>query len=101
MEDIPYAFVVRSLMYVQTCTRTNITFVVGILGRYQSNPRLDHWKTAKKVLLYLQGTKNHMLTYRKYDHLEVNGYIDSNFVSCMDTRKYAFGFVRGERKTNK
>ena len=41
MEGIPYASAVGSLMYVQTCTRPDISFAVGMLGRYQSNPRLD------------------------------------------------------------
>ena len=52
------------LMYAQVCTRPNITFAVGMLGRYQSDPRLDHWKAVKKVLKYLQGTKDYMLMYR-------------------------------------
>jgi len=34
MENIPYAFVVGSLMYAQTCTRLDISFVVGMFGRY-------------------------------------------------------------------
>jgi len=93
MENIPYAFVVGSLMYAQTCTRLDISFAVGMLGRYQSNPGLEYWKAAKKVLRYLQGTKNHMLTYRKFDHLEVIGYIDSYFASCVDTRKSTFGYM--------
>ncbi|XP_074266382.1 secreted RxLR effector protein 161-like [Silene latifolia] len=73
MERIPYAFVVGSLNYVQTCTRPDISFAVGMLGRYQSNPG---WTTEshKKVLRYLQGTKELMLTYRTSDHLEVIGY---------------------------
>ena len=70
-----------------------LVFTVGMLDRYQSNPRLEHWKVVKKILRYLQGIKNHMLTFRKSDHLEVIGYIDSNFVSCMDTRKSIFGYV--------
>ena len=53
MENIPYAFVVGSLMYAQTCTRPDISFIVGMLGRYQSDLGLDHWKAAKKVLSYL------------------------------------------------
>ena len=61
MENIPYASIVGSLMYAQTCTRPDISFAVGMLGRYQSNPRFDHWKAAKKVLRYLQGTKDHIL----------------------------------------
>ena len=93
MENIPYASVVGILMYAQTCTRSNISFAVGMLGRYQSNPGLEHWKAAKKVLRYLQGTKNHMLTYKKSDHLEMTGYTDSDFVGCVDTRKSTFGYV--------
>jgi len=42
MENIPYAFVVWSLMYAQTCTRPDISFAVGMLGRYQSNLVLEH-----------------------------------------------------------
>ena len=42
MRNIPYASVVGSLMYAQTCTRPDISFAVGMLGRYQSNPGLDH-----------------------------------------------------------
>ena len=49
MKNIPYASAFGSLMYVQVCTRPDITFDVGMLGRYQSNPIIDHWKAAKKV----------------------------------------------------
>ena len=79
MENIPHASIVGSLMYAQTCARPDISFAVGMLGRYQSNPGLDHWKDAKKVLRYLQGTKDHMLTYKRSNHLEVIGYTDSDF----------------------
>jgi len=34
MEDIPYASVVGSLMYAQTCTRPDISVAIGMLGRY-------------------------------------------------------------------
>jgi len=34
-----------------------------------------------------------MLTYRKYDHLEVIGYTNSDFAGCMDTRKFTFDYV--------
>lgn len=42
MKNIPYAFVVGSIMYAQVCTRPDIAFIVGMLGRYQINPGLDH-----------------------------------------------------------
>ncbi|KAK6128152.1 hypothetical protein DH2020_038105 [Rehmannia glutinosa] len=64
-----------------------------MLGRYQSNPGMDHWKAAKKVLRYLQGTKDHMFTYQRSDHLEVIDYTDSDYVGCVDTRKSTFGYL--------
>ncbi|XP_049349794.1 secreted RxLR effector protein 161-like [Solanum verrucosum] len=93
MNDIPYASIVGSAMYAQTCTRPDISFVVGMLGSYQSNPGMDHWKSAKKVSRYLQGTSDHMLTYRKFDHLYVILYSDSDYVGCVDTRKSTFGYL--------
>ena len=45
MEGIPYASIVGSLMYAQTCTKPDISFAVEMLGKYQSNPGLNHWKT--------------------------------------------------------
>ncbi|KAL6322423.1 hypothetical protein AAG906_008078 [Vitis piasezkii] len=87
MDKIPYAFAVGSIMYAQVCTRLDIAYVVGMLGRYQSNPSIDHWKAVKKVLCYLQGTKDYMLTYRKINNLEIIGYSNSDYAICKDTRK--------------
>ena len=42
MKNIPYASIVGSLMYAQVCIRPNLTFVIGTLGRYHSNPRINH-----------------------------------------------------------
>jgi hypothetical protein len=64
-----------------------------MLDRFQSNPGIEHWKAAKKVLCYLQGTKDLMLTYRKSDCLETIGYLNSYYVGCVDTRKSTSGFV--------
>ena len=85
MEAILYASVVGSLMYAQICTILDISFVVGMLGRYQSNHGLDNWKAIKKVMRYLQVTKEYMLTYRRSDHLEAIGYSNSDYVGCVDT----------------
>ncbi|KAA0035948.1 Retrovirus-related Pol polyprotein from transposon TNT 1-94 [Cucumis melo var. makuwa] len=87
METIPYASIVGSLLYAQTCTRPDISFVVGMLGMYQSNPGMDHWKAAKKVLRYLQGTKDYMLTYKRSDHLEsiiAASTMEAELVACFE-----------------
>ncbi|KAL0455815.1 UNVERIFIED_CONTAM: Retrovirus-related Pol polyprotein from transposon TNT 1-94 [Sesamum latifolium] len=93
MRDIPYASAIGSLMYAQVCTRPDIAFAVGMLRRYQSNPDLDHWRAAKKVMRYLQGTKDYMLMYRRTENLKVVGYSDSDFAGCVDSRKSTFGYI--------
>ena len=58
MRNIPYAFVVGSLMYTEVCTRPDIAFVVGMLGRYQSHPGIEHWTIAKEsVKIYSRNQK--------------------------------------------
>ena len=76
MEKVPYASSVGNLMYAQVCTHPDIAFAVNALGRYLSNPGLNHWKAVKKVMRYLQGTKDYMLTHKRSDQLEVTGYSD-------------------------
>lgn len=93
MQKIPYASAVGSLMYAQVCTRPDIAFIVGMLGRYLSNPGMDHWKAVKCVMRYLQRTKEYMLTYRRSDKLEVIGYSDSDFAGCQDSRKSTSGYI--------
>ena len=66
---------------------------MGLLGRYQSDPGLDHWKAAKKVMRYLQGTKDYKLTYRHTDQLKMIGYSDLDFAKCVDTRKSTSGYI--------
>nr|GEW04356.1 putative zinc finger, CCHC-type [Tanacetum cinerariifolium] len=93
MKRIPYAFVVGSLTYAQVCTRSDITYICGMLGGFQSNPGLLHWKDAKKVLRYLQGTKEYKLTYTRSDNLEVIGYSDSDFAKCKDTNRSTSEYI--------
>ncbi|KAG6635812.1 hypothetical protein CIPAW_11G068500 [Carya illinoinensis] len=84
------------------CPKTeweHISFAVGMLGRYQSHLGMSHWKAAKRVLRYLQGTKDYQLTFKRTDNLEVTRYSDSDFAGCSDSRKstsrYVFLLVGG------
>lgn len=87
MKNIPYEFVVGSMMHAQICTRPDIVFAVGILGRYQSNPGFDHQKAPKKVMRYIQMTKDYMLEYRWTNNLEIIGYFNSDLDGCGNSRK--------------
>ena len=64
-----------------------------MLGRYLSNPGSQHWKAAKKVLRYLQGTKDLMLTYQRSNILDVVGFCDAHFAGCIDDKKFTMGYI--------
>jgi hypothetical protein len=93
MKMIPYPSAVRSIMYAQVCIHPDLAFIIRMLGRYQSNSCMDHWKGVKKVLCYMQGTKDYMLTYKRTEGLEVVGYSDTNFTGCVDTKRSTSGYV--------
>ncbi|KAL1204410.1 Retrovirus-related Pol polyprotein from transposon TNT 1-94 [Cardamine amara subsp. amara] len=93
MQKIPYVSAVGSLMYAQVCTRPDLSFIIGMLGRYLSNPGIDHWKAAKRVMRYLQKTQNLMLVYRRGNQLEITGYSDSDYDGCLDSRRSTLGYV--------
>ena len=80
-------------MYAQVCTRPDIAYIVGVLGRYLSNPGMDHWKATKRVMRYLKRTRGYMLTYRRSDQLEITGFFDSDFAGCQDSLKSTSGYI--------
>ena len=93
MKNIPYASALGSIMYAQVCTRPDIAFATGLLGRYQSNPGHDHWVAAKKVMRYLKRTKDYMLIYKHVQDLQLVGYSDSDFAGCQDEKKSTTGYI--------
>eukprot|EP00253_Pinus_taeda_P036355 PITA_36355 len=46
---VPYASAVGSLMYAMVCTRPDIAHAVGVLSRFLSKPRKEHWTAVKRV----------------------------------------------------
>ena len=60
MKGRPFDSALGSLIYAQMCGRPDITFMVGILGRYQSNPRNGHQVATKKVMRYFSRKPNNI-----------------------------------------
>ena len=42
MKVVPYASAIGGLQYAQVCTRPDLAFVTGLLGRFQSNSGTEH-----------------------------------------------------------
>src|SRR5687767_2341992 len=53
-----YQAIVGSIQYAAITTRPDIAFAASVIGRYAARPSESHFCIAKRVLRYLQGTKN-------------------------------------------
>ena len=42
MSKIPYASAVRSIMHAMTCTRLDCAYSLGVVSKYQSDPRENY-----------------------------------------------------------
>ena len=57
MKNVPYASAIGSIMYDMLCTRPDVNLAVSLVGRYQSNPGMEHWTAVKNILKYLKGLR--------------------------------------------
>ena len=56
LEDVTmYRQLVGSLTYL-TLTRPDISYVVGVVSRYMSNPKKPHLDAVRRILRYVTGT---------------------------------------------
>jgi len=53
-----YQSMIGSLMYVMVATQCDIAYVIGVLSRYNHDPRNEHMVALKRVFRYLNGTKD-------------------------------------------
>lgn len=68
----PYEELLGSLHYKSTHTRADITFEANVLSRFKESNLQVHWSTAKNVLRYLAGTRDHGIMIEDVQG-EVNG----------------------------
>ena len=81
-----YREMVGSLIYLMTCTRPDICYVVTVLSQNLSKPRMMHLNLAKSVLRYLKGTLINGLIFNKGDNIEIIGFTDASWASTGDRR---------------
>lgn len=79
MSQILYTSAIGSTMYVMLFTQIDVSYVLSIYNRYQSNPSEGHWMTIKNILKYLKKTKNAFLVYERDEELTIKEYIDIGF----------------------
>ena len=84
---VPYASAIGSLVYAMVCTRPDIAHAVGVVSRFMSRPRKQHWEAIKWIFRYLKGSLDACAS------LKLQGYADADFTGNIDSRKSTIGFV--------
>jgi len=61
IKDLVHSFqwLVGSLLFLQICSRPDISFAVLLLSQHCSTPEPHHFAAAKRVLHYLKGTRSY------------------------------------------
>jgi len=57
-----YQSMVGNLMYLTT-TRPDIMYVVSLVSRFMETSKETHWQAAKRILRYVNGTKEYVILY--------------------------------------
>ena len=86
-----YQATVGALMWAAICTRPDMSYAVGQLSRYASNPDKSHEAALVQCLRYLRGTVDYRLTYTGKGRVEdvptLIDYSDADWAGDFDTRR--------------
>jgi len=98
MTYVPYANAIGILKYAMVCTRPTISQVVGVLSRFMTNPRREHWAAVKRVFGYLWDTSEYSICYHNDGlgdpHLmDIHVYVDSDWAWNVYRRISMNGYI--------
>ena len=81
---------IGGLLYL-THTRLDIENAVGIIARFQANPKEAHFAIIKRIFSFLKGTLEFGLWYDRYNDFTLYAYTDVNWAGSMDDKKSTSG----------
>ena len=90
--QLKYASAIGSMMYAMYCTRPDISFSIGKLSRFTSNPSVDHWKAIDRVVGYLRKTISLRLFYSEF-LVVLEGYSDASWITSVSDNKSTSGWI--------
>nr|GEX23913.1 hypothetical protein [Tanacetum cinerariifolium] len=91
MGKVLYASAIGSIMYVMTCTRPDVTYVLSMTSRFQYDLGEEHWTAVKAIQRYLRRTKD-MLCFMesfKYDTIATLS-IKTEYIVVSEAAKAAY-----------
>nr|KYP56116.1 hypothetical protein KK1_002348 [Cajanus cajan] len=86
-----YRSLVGSLLYL-TATRPDIMYATSFLLRFMQKPSQIHYGTGKRILRYLQGTREFGIWYKTMTKSRMIGYTDSDWAGSIDDMNSTSGY---------
>lgn len=87
-----YQSLIGALMYLAMSSRPDILHATCKLAQCNMDPHIEHWTSAKRILRYLNGTKDFKLHYSKTNQ-PVTCYVDADWGGDTTDRKSFTGWV--------
>ena len=89
-----YQSAVGSLLFLSTRSRPDISYAVGRVAQFCSNPNTQHWNAVKRIMRYLKGTVSLGLMYKRVSNDNNNcvGYSDADWAGDRSDRKSTSGY---------
>ncbi|PNX86396.1 putative LRR receptor-like protein kinase, partial [Trifolium pratense] len=87
-----YRSLIGSLLYL-TATRPDIMYATSLLSRFMQKPSQIHFGAGKRILRYLQGTKEYGMWYKSIGNSKLLGYTDSDWAGSLDDMKSTSGYA--------
>lgn len=86
-----YRRLIGRLLYLNT-TRPDILFATQQLSQFLDKPATTHYKATQRVLKYLKGCLGKGVFFPCSSSLQLMGFSDADWASCLDTRRSVSGF---------
>ena len=101
IEQKKYISMIGRLQYL-THIRLDIENTVGIVARFQVDPKEAHYAVVKRIFRYFKGTSKFGLWYDRSNDFTLCAYNDADWAGNMDDRKRTSGgaFFLGGRSVS-
>jgi hypothetical protein len=91
VDNTLYRQLVGSLLYL-THSRPDLSYAVGAVSKFMQEPHELHWKAAKRILQYVQGTITLGIHYAADSTLDLTSFTNSDWAGNSIDRKSTSGY---------
>ncbi|KAI9910898.1 hypothetical protein PsorP6_010383 [Peronosclerospora sorghi] len=90
----PYRSLIGCLLYITTCTRPDVGYMVTQISKFLENPGLLHCKAAIRVLRYLKTTREYGILHQGgTGTVTVEAFSDADWGTNIDDRRLVSGVL--------